>query len=108
MGANYMSNTERDFLTHCVSKDIQSYPGPGSYKLKDSIKKSHEEPQLFDESQKAGNKNCFGNEARFDYQKPKINNDREQPTGDFGVHMSSIKDTEISNKRQAILDNLAG
>jgi hypothetical protein len=54
-----------------------------------------------------GSKKPFiGNEPRFAYQKAKIKNDRDSPTGDFGVHMGSIKDRDVFKKRQAMLESL--
>jgi hypothetical protein len=51
--------------------------------------------------------NPFGKgDPRFDYQKPKVNFERNGPTGDFNIHMQPIKDQEIDRKREAIQKTL--
>lgn len=47
--------------------------------------------------------NPFGkSDARFEYQKEKIDKERDGPTGDFNIHMHSVVDKDVEKKRDAI------
>ena len=51
--------------------------------------------------------NPFGkSDPRFEYQKEKIDKEREGPTGDFNVHMQAVIDKDVEKKRDAIQNTL--
>ena len=51
--------------------------------------------------------NPFGKgDPRFEYQKTKIQKEREGPTGDFNIHMEAVKDNDVLHKRNAIQNTL--
>lgn len=69
-----------------MPKDVIESPGPGSYGKKEENPKSLE--MIEKERHRYMKNNPFGkSDPRFEYQKEKIDKEREGPTGDFNIHM---------------------
>ena len=102
--AAYMSTVSRDFLTNNVPKDKIESPGPGSYiKPEVTAKNTKTLEQAERDKTRYMKNNPFGKgDVRFEYQKQKIDREREVPTGDFNVHMPAVLDRDVEKKRDAI------